>query len=461
MSELLARLERAAGQGGLLTGKDVSNRAAGVWNPDGIKAQAIARPGGTRAVAELLRLCCEAGQPVVTHGGLTGLVGGALTEPGDIVISLERMNAIESIDTANRTMTVQAGCTVQAIQKAAEQAGMHFALDFGARGSATIGGALATNAGGNQVIRYGMARDQVLGLEAVLADGTVLSSMNQMIKNNAGYDLKHLFIGSEGTLGVITRAVLRLREAPRSESTALVACASLELVSRLLKHMDAGLGGGLSAFEVMWRDFYVLTTSPPSANSPPLEQSWSHYVLIGAAGGDEQQAQAQFEQVLGEAFERELVADAVIAQSGPDRDALWAIRDDVERTMEHGPVQTFDISLPIPLMQAYTEQVTQRLQQEWGEHLCWIFGHLGDGNLHIVVGVGQDDPQSQQRVERAIYEPLQALGGSVSAEHGIGLEKRPWLHLSRSPAELDAMLRLKQAFDPRGILNPGKVLPGS
>ena len=172
-----------------------------------------------------------------------GLVGGALTEPQDIVLSLERMTAIRAYRSANRTMTVQAGVRLQDVQQAAEEAGMHFALDFGARGSATIGGALATNAGGNQVIRYGMARDQVLGLEAVLADGTVLSSMNQMIKNNAGYDLKHLFIGSEGTLGVITRAVLRLREQPRSENTALVACPSLAAVSRLLKHVDAGLGG--------------------------------------------------------------------------------------------------------------------------------------------------------------------------------------------------------------------------
>lgn len=457
MTDFREALAAAAGPGGLLTGDDVSSRSAGFWSPDPIRAWAIARPDTVESVSSVLKTCFDAGQTVVTHGGLTGLVEGARTSAEDVVLSLERLAGIEDIDVANRTMRVQAGCRLQTVQEAAAEAGMHFALDYGARGSATMGGAMATNAGGNQVIRYGMARDQVLGLEAVLADGTVLSSMNQMIKNNAGYDLKHLFIGSEGTLGVITRMVLRLREAPRSESTALVACPDLGAVSQLLKHMDSGLGGSLSAFEVMWQDFYKLVTSPPSDNTPPLEQSWSHYVLIGSEGGDREQSQQQFEQVLGEAFEQELVADAVIAQSGPDRDALWAIRDDVEQTMVHGPVQTFDISLPIPLMESYLRQVTERFQADWGDHHCWIFGHLGDGNLHIVVGVGHDDSESKLKVERAVYEPLQALGGSISAEHGIGLEKRDWLHVSRSEAEINAMRRLKQAFDPRGILNPGKV----
>ena len=450
-------LEGIAGPGGLLTGADVRARASGIWNPAPIEADAIVRPRGTEEVAALLRLCHEAEQPLVTHGGLTGLVHGAQTAAGDLVLSTERMTAIEALDPVGRTMTVQAGVTLQAAQEAADEAGLLLALDLGARGSCTIAGNLATNAGGNRVIRYGMARDQVLGLEVVLADGTVLSSMNRMLKNNAAFDLKQLFIGSEGTLGVITRAVLRLREKPRSEQTALVAAESLSDVVALLKHADVRLGGTLSAFEVMWNDFYRLVTSPPAQGTPPLAQEHAYYVLLDSLGGDPDSDNAQFEAMLGEALEAGMIVDAALASSGRERDALWALRDDVEQTFNEGPAITFDVSLPIAAMEAYVSTVRQRLAQAFADHHCWIFGHLGDGNLHLVVAVGDAEPATRQRVEEAVYGPLQAIGGSVSAEHGIGLEKKPWLHLSRSREEIDTMRRLKASLDPHGILNPGKV----
>ncbi len=453
-----AELEGLAGRGGVLTGPDVRGRAAGIWNPDPIEADAIVRPTRTEQVSVFLAACNERDQPVVPHGGLTGLVGGALTRAGDIALSLERMNRIIDLDPAGRTLTVEAGVTLQAAQEAAQEAGLMLALDLGARGSCTIGGNLATNAGGNSVIRYGMAREQVLGLEAVLADGTVLTSMNQMLKNNAALDLKQLFIGSEGTLGIITRAVLRLREKPRSECSALVAAASLEAVVGLLKHVDAGLGGTLSAFEVMWQDFYRLVTRPATGRTPPMPDDHPYYVLIEALGGEPERDQAQFEAVLMEALGNGLVSDAVIAGSGRERDALWALRDDVEQTNSRGPSITFDVSLRIADMEPYLERVRGDLDRAFPENHTWVFGHLGDGNLHIVVAVGNATPETRRRVEEAVYGPLQAIGGSVSAEHGIGLEKKPWLHLSRSQAELDTLRLLKATLDPKGILNPGKVL---
>ena len=456
MANLLETLAAIVGKGGVLTGADVSSRAVGVWREGGVQAKAIIRPRDTGQVSAILEACHREGQPVVAQGGLTGLVEGADAGAGDIALSLERMHRIEAVDTTNRTMTVEAGAALQAVQERAEAEGLMYPLDLGARGSCTIGGNIATNAGGNRVLRYGMTRDNVLGLEAVLADGTVVSSMNAMIKNNAGYDLKQLFIGTEGSLGIVTRAVLRLRERPVSQETLLVAVDGFDKLPALLKLMDARLGGALSAFEVMWRNFYALVTTAPAKQRPPLAQHHPYYALIEAQGGDAEGDRARVEGALADALEAGLVADAVIAQSEAQRLELWAMRDDVEQCARFGALHIFDVSLPIPRMDAYVAAVNQRLAASFRSFHNFAFGHMADGNLHFGI-CGIDDADAETKVKRAVYEPLAGIGGSISAEHGVGLDKKPYLHLSRSDAEVALMRMLKRALDPKGLLNPGKV----
>jgi FAD/FMN-containing dehydrogenase len=454
---LLDDLRAALDAGAVLAGDEVANRAAGFMQTDKLQARVLVRPRTTQQVAAVLRLCHAAGQPVVTHGGLTGLVHGADATPDDLVLSLERMNAIEEIDPLQRVALAQAGVTLQALQEAADEHDLSFPLDLGARGSATLGGNASTNAGGNRVIRYGMMREMVLGIEAVLADGTVVSSLNRMIKNNAGYDLKQLFIGSEGTLGVVTRLVLRLREKPRSQDVAMVAVAGFDRLAALLKHMDRALGGGLTAYEAMWRECYELLTTPPALSRPAVPHGHPYYVLVESMGADAARDSARFGAALETAWDAGLVADAAVAGSDRERAAMWAIRDDVMQMVRDGAPFIFDVSLPIFAMEAYVEEVRTALAARWPEHRCWVFGHLGDGNLHLVIRAGAPDAETRSEVERLVYGPLERIGGSVSAEHGVGLEKKPYLWISRHPEEIELMRTIKRSLDPRNILNPGKI----
>lgn len=457
MIGIVERLSKLLGPDAVLTGERVRERKSGIWRDAPIDAAAIVRPRTTSEVSQVLALCNEYKQPVVAHGGLTGLVESAVTAPNEIVLSLERLDRIEEIDPVSRTMTVEAGVLLQVLQEAAEEHGLIFPLDLGARGSCTIGGNIATNAGGNRVIRYGMTRDMVLGLEAVLADGTVISSMNKMIKNNAGYDLKQWLIGTEGTLGIITRAVLRLREKPVSQETAIVALDSFTDVTRLLKIVDVELGGTLSAFEVMWNDFYRLVSTPPARQKPPIEQSYPYYVLVEAMGGDVEQDRARLERTLARSYESGLVKDAVVADSEARRRALWALRDDVEQVFQFAPVYIFDVSIGIASMERYVEEVHRRLGAAFEGYRCFTFGHIGDGNLHFAVSVGGEEQEHREAVQRCVYEPLMPEHGSVSAEHGIGLEKKGWLAICRTPQEIELMRTIKRALDPNAILNPGKI----
>ena len=452
---LLARLKSALGPAGVLEGADAADKAHG-WSRLG-KPLAVLRPATTEEVSTVLRLCHDARTPVVPWGGKTGLVEGGNAD-GQLALSLERMNKVLEVDPVSATMTVEAGCVLQTVCEAADAKGLLFPLDLGSRGSATIGGNIATNAGGNRVIRYGMMREMVLGLEAVLADGTVVSSLNRLIKNNTGYDLKQLFIGSEGTLGVVTQAVLRLRPKPASQSAAFVAVDGFAKLPRLLRRVENGLGGALSAFEVMWSDFYALVTTPPAKGTAPVPHGHPYYVLIEAMGGDQTGDEARFERVLGEAFEAGDIVDAVIAKSQSERDRMWALRDDVAQVVRNAPIFTFDVSLGIAEMEDFVAEVRETLTARWPKTTLMVFGHLGDGNLHLIPGVGDGSAETRHAVEAVIYGALRTRGGSVSAEHGIGLEKKPYLSWSRNPQEIALMAALKRALDPHNILNPGKVL---
>jgi FAD/FMN-containing dehydrogenase len=281
--------------------------------------------------------------------------------------------------------------------------------------------------------------------------------MTPVLKNNAGYDLKHLFIGSEGTLGIVTRAVLRLQPLPVSRTTAFAAVAQFTDLPRLLRYLGANLGGTLSSFEVMWNNFYRLVTTPPARTPPPLPQSHPYYVLIEALGSNQEKDQERFESVLSGALEQRMIADCAIAMSSKERDQLWATRDDVEQMHQYRPVFLYDISLPIAHMEAYIAEVTGRLDKAWPGNRQLVFGHLGDGNLHVVVSVGRDTPEARHSVEEIVYGALRNRRGSVSAEHGIGLEKREYLSWCRSDAEIETMRAIKRALDPKGILNPGKI----
>ncbi|MDH5210982.1 MAG: FAD-binding oxidoreductase [Betaproteobacteria bacterium] len=457
-SSLLARLKAALPADALVAGDGLAGRTEDWMHLQPIRARLLLRPASTGEVSAALALCQAAGQPVITHGGLTGLVHGTDTTPADVVLSLERMRNIESIDPLQRVAVVEAGVTLQQLQEAADEQGLAFPLDLGARGSATLGGNASTNAGGNRVLRFGMTREMVLGLEVVLADGTVVPAMNRLIKNNSGYDLKQIFIGAEGTLGVITRLVLRLREKPSRQDVAFAAVPGFDALAALLKHMDRSLGGGLSAFEVMWPDFYELVTTPPANGRPPVPQGSPFYVLIESMGGESTADTGRFQSALEKAVEDGLVADAVVAQSQAEVAAIWALRDDVMQTARWGLPFTFDVSLPIADMAAYVERVKARLRANWPSVRAFVFGHMGDGNLHLVISPDGLPADARAALERIVYAPLQALGGSISAEHGIGLEKKAWLPISRSPAEIALMRTLKQALDPRGILNPGRVV---
>ena len=442
--ELLAQLRELLGEQG------VREEPHPFW-PD-----IVLKPESTEQVSKVLKLCDEAGQALIPWGGKTGLVDGLHETAGELGLSLERMHAIEEIDELNRSCTVQAGCILQVATEACEEKGFLLPLDLGARGTATVGGNVATNAGGNRVIRYGMMRDMVLGLEVVLADGTVVSNLNKMLKNNAGYDLKQWFIGAEGTLGVITRVVVRLRQLPRSQNTALVACENFDSVTRLLGWLDANTAGTLSAFECMWPSFYNHVTRAGSLHTPPLAQGYPFYVLVETLGSSPAEDQQKFEQVLGEALENELMADAVIAKSQSERQALWEIRDDVLGFMALGPVALFDVSITVDHMPEFVAEV-ETYMNGIADSFNVTFGHLGDSNLHLTLGNTNPEAFDKAHIEATVYKLVEKYAGSVSAEHGVGLLKREHLHCTRSEVELQLMYRMKRMLDPNNILNPNKI----
>ncbi|MFN4141595.1 FAD-binding oxidoreductase [Aestuariivirga sp.] len=447
---LLDDLRAALGGSAVLEGEAMGAAPASDMSYTGRSLpRALLRPRSTEEVSAALKLCHAAGVPVIAQGGMTGLAGGSNPSGNEIAISLALLRGIEEVDSASASMVVKAGTPLEECQRAAAEHGLFLALDLGSRGSCQVGGNLSTNAGGIRVIRYGMAREQVLGIEAVLADGTVVSSMNRMLKNNAGYDLKHLFIGSEGTLGVITRAVLRLHPPPGEITTTLCAVESYDQVVALLRRAQSSLGG-IMAFEAMWEDYFGFNAEALKLRL--FARSHPFCVILEST-----KPAGTVETFLAAAVEEGLIADALIARSLREAREIWSVR-------EGHPIETlpnllnFDVSLPIGRIGDYAEACTAAIRKRWPDAHVSFYGHVGDSNVHICVSAPYAPGEGMHEVDAIVYGVLGDYRGSISAEHGVGTLKRPYLRFSRSPNEIALMRLLKQALDPKGILNPGKVI---
>ncbi|GAB4041929.1 MAG: FAD-binding oxidoreductase [Rubrivivax sp.] len=464
---LLEALRAAVGPAQVLTEGDLS-----AWEQDWRrrwrgKALAVVRPGSTPEVAAVVRACATHGASLVPQGGNTGLVGGGVPDASgtQVLLSLQRMNRVRALDADNLTLTVEAGMVLQAVQQAAAEAGLWFPLSLAAEGSCTIGGNLATNAGGTQVLRFGNARELCLGLEVVTADGEVWDGLSGLRKDNTGYDLRHLVIGSEGTLGIITAATLKLFPRPAASLTALAACASLEQCVALLRLARGRLDAGLTGFEVMGRFALDLVARHFPALPRPLPGApWTALLELADAEG-EAPARARLESLLEAAVEQGLVDDAVVASSLAQARALWHVRESIPLAQaEEGLNIKHDIALPVSAIPGFCARTDAALQAAVPGVRIVNFGHLGDGNLHYNVQAPEGGDAAaflrewEPRINGLVYDAVAACGGSFSAEHGVGQLKRHEMAERKSPVALALMRRIKAALDPQGVLNPGRVV---
>jgi len=469
LSEALVQaLEQVVGQAGLIQDAERMQSYLCDWrNAYRGNAALVVRPASTAEVAEVVRLCREAGVSLVPQGGNTGLCGGSIPDASgtQVVLSLTRMSAIRAIDPANETITVEAGVILQRLQEAAAEVGRLFPLSLGAEGSCTVGGNLATNAGGTAVLRYGNMRDLTLGLEVVLADGRIWEGLRGLRKDNTGYDLKHLFIGSEGTLGIITAAVLKMFPAVRSLTTAWVALASPQAAVDLIGRMRTLCGDRLTGFELMSRQSVEFVLRHVSGSNDPFSDVHPWYVLIELSDTLVDSPLAQMlESGLGEALEQGDALDAVVASNETQVAALWALREGISEAQNHeGPSLKHDISVPVSSIPAFIEATDRKLLEHFPGVRIVAYGHVGDGNLHYNISkpVGAEDAPFKAQAEaimHVIYDATVAFAGSISAEHGLGQAKRDAAQRYKSPLELELMRTLKQALDPAGLMNPGKLL---
>ncbi len=469
MSDLIARLSEIVGATNVVT--DAADTAPYVvdWrgNYHG-KARAVVRPANTEQVAAVVKLCAETRTPIVPQGGNTGMVGGGVPDAsGDaIVLSLKRMNKIRDVSLADNAITVEAGCILQNVQDAARERDRLFPLSLAAEGSCTVGGNLSTNAGGTAVLRYGNARDLVLGIEAVTPDGRIWNGLKALRKDNTGYDLKHLLMGAEGTLGIITAAVLKLYPAPRQTCTAMAAVPTPAAAVALLTHIQAAMGDRLTGFELMSRVCldHVIHYFPATIEPFAAKHAWQ--VLIELT--DTQPGttlQDQFALALEPAFEQGIALDAIVATSESQARAMWEIRENIPHAEKsRGKSVKHDISVPISRIAEFIAAGDAALQAAFPEAEVICFGHIGDGNLHYNLSFsGTTDasgptPEQSRAANRIVYALLDDLHGSISAEHGLGQLKRDEITRHKSEVELDLMRAIKRALDPQGIMNPGKVL---
>jgi FAD/FMN-containing dehydrogenase len=418
-------------------------------------------PGSTAEVAAVVAIAGVHGVSIVPQGGHTGLVGGCQSHPGQLVLSLTRMALIETIYPDERVAVVQAGVALEALQSAALAHGLEPGIDLAARGTATIGGMVSTNAGGIMAHRYGVMRHRVLGLEAVLPDGTIYSDMTRVVKNTGGYDLKHLFIGAEGTLCIVTRVVIKLEPLPQSTATVMLGlpsvAAALDAISLALRS-DAG---HLRAAEGLWRSYIQLTARAQGWSEPsfPLDQPVCLLLMLG--GANQANLSEGIEKIFAEILDRYPTATGIIAASKRQEADLWRLREDTDQLYRaHAAAPSYDVSVPLSEIEAYVDHVTSGLARIDAQLLPFVFGHLADGNLHIVLNrAGPLDDTISGAVEHVLYETLRDLGGSFSAEHGVGAKRIPALVATSDPVKLATMMRIKQALDPELTMNPGKVLP--
>ena len=470
MTPLLDTLRRIVGAAHVLADGDLSAYEQDWRRRERGKALAVVRPGSTEEVAAVVRACAAAGTAIVPQGGNTGLAVGSTPDLSgtQVVLSLTRMNAVRALDKDNLTMTVDAGCILQNVQDAADQAGLLFPLSLAAEGSCTIGGNLGTNAGGTQVVRYGNARDLCLGLEVVTPQGEVWNGLKGLRKDNTGYDLRNLLIGSEGTLGVITAATLKLYPKPAAQLTAWAAVPSMQQAVALLGLAHQHLGAGLTGFEVMGQFALSLVgRHMPQLRVPFLGDANAPWCVLleNSDSESEDHARARFEALLQTAFEAGCVTDAVVAENLTQAHQLWHIRESIPLAQaEEGLNIKHDISVPISRIPAFVEYADALMLREIAGVRLVNFGHLGDGNLHYNVQAPVDgDPKAFLREQEAhvnhlVYEAVAQFGGSFSAEHGIGALKVDKLEKYQSPTALAMMRAIKQSLDPQGILNPGRML---
>ncbi len=468
MDKILDALRAIVGDAHVLTGGDLS-----AWELDWRKrargkALAVVRPADTAQVAAVVRACATAGVPMVPQGGNTGLVGGSTPDASgrQVVLSLQRMNAVRAVDSANLTMTVEAGCILQTLQETAEKAGFLFPLSLAAEGSCTIGGNLGSNAGGTQVVRYGNARDLCLGLEVVTAQGEVWEGLSGLRKDNTGYDLRDLFIGSEGTLGIITAATMKLYPMPAAQLTAWAAVPSMEAAVTLLGLAHRHLGAGLTGFEVMGQFALGLVAKHFKQQRVPLYEDTAFCVLLENSDHEsESHAREQFERLLETAMEDGCVTDAVVAENLQQAHQLWHVRESIPLAQaEEGLNIKHDISVPVSLIPEFVRVTDELLEKAIPGVRLVNFGHLGDGNLHYNVQAPAEGDaaaflrEQEENVNALVYDSVQAFGGSISAEHGVGSLKLDKLEQHKSPVALGLMRAIKRGLDPENLMNPGRVL---
>ena len=466
---MLDALRDMLGPGGVLEGAGAAPYGLDWAGVDQGTPLAVLRPRSTEQVSAILRAANEAGIPVVPMGGNTGLTQATAAQ-GAWVLSLERMNKVLEVNAQGRIAIVEAGAILSTIHDAAEAKGLIFPLFFGARGSARIGGALSTNAGGSNVLRYGNTRDLCLGLEVVLPSGEVANLMSALHKDNSGYNLKHLMIGAEGTLGVITKAVLKLFPRPLSYATAMVGMDNVEDALVLLRALQEATGGAVEAFEYMPAAYMEAHARFAPDARPPFERVYPVNILVelGSAAPRDAAPGAEGGTALTEVLEGILadflgagrVHDALIAQTESQRTELWRRREDLsDLSLMRSPVVHNDVAVPLHQMGALLARIRALLAEHDADAVDFSVAHLGDGNLHFAIWPGSDHAKVHQTIYRAVEEAVIALGGSFSAEHGIGKEKRGSMARYKDPAALAAMRAIKSALDPKEILNPGKVLP--